>query len=104
MKPFSLFIKPYGFMRKRATQPFPATVLSFVLIGLIPLILSARSPERGAQEPPNVVLIMTDDQGWGDVRSHGNPKIDTPAMDQLAQEGVQFERFFVSPVCAPTRR
>ena len=85
-------------MRHRATQP-----LAFVLIGLIPLILSARSPERSGQEHPNVVLIMTDDQGWGDVRSHGNPEIDTPVMDQLAQEGVRFERFFVSPVCAPTR-
>jgi arylsulfatase A len=52
---------------------------------------------------PNVVLIMTDDQGWGDIRSHGNDKIDTPVMDKLAADGVRFERFFVSPVCAPTR-
>ncbi|MCH8960383.1 MAG: arylsulfatase [Bacteroidetes bacterium] len=76
---------------------------ALLLVALIPLILSARPPERGAHTPPNIVLIMTDDQGWGDVRSHGNPEIDTPAMDQLAQEGVRFERFFVSPVCAPTR-
>ena len=52
---------------------------------------------------PNVVLIMTDDQGWGDVRSHGNEKIDTPAMDQIAEEGARFDRFFVSPMCGPTR-
>ncbi len=52
---------------------------------------------------PNVVLIMTDDQGWGDIRSHGNADIDTPVLDRLAREGVRFERFFVSPVCAPTR-
>jgi arylsulfatase A len=58
----------------------------------------------GAQRKrPNVVLIMTDDQGWGDIRSHGNDKIDTPVMDKLAADGVRFDRFFVSPVCAPTR-
>ena len=57
-----------------------------------------------AQEKrPNVILIMTDDQGWGDVRSHGNEQIDTPVLDQLAADGARFERFFVSPVCAPTR-
>lgn len=58
-----------------------------------------------AAEPrrPNVLLILTDDQGWGDVRSHGNEKIDTPVMDRLAGEGARFDRFFVSPLCAPTR-
>ena len=52
---------------------------------------------------PNVVLIMTDDQGWGDIHSHGNAVLDTPVMDSLAAQGARFERFFVSPVCAPTR-
>lgn len=52
---------------------------------------------------PNVVLIMTDDQGWGDIRAHGNDGIDTPVLDKLAADGARFERFFVSPLCAPTR-
>ncbi|MCP4190087.1 MAG: arylsulfatase [Planctomycetaceae bacterium] len=52
---------------------------------------------------PNVLLIMTDDQGFGDVHSHGNPQIDTPVHDQIAASGARFDRFFVSPVCAPTR-
>ena len=56
-----------------------------------------------AREKPNVILIMTDDQGWGDVSSHGNPNLKTPVMDSLAKDGARFERFFVSPVCAPTR-
>ena len=54
-------------------------------------------------EQPNVLLILTDDQGWGDIRSHGNELIDTPNMDRIAAEGARFNRFFVSPVCAPTR-
>ena len=50
-----------------------------------------------------MLLVMTDDQGWGDIHSHGNDQIDTPVLDKLASEGARFERFFVSPVCAPTR-
>lgn len=54
-------------------------------------------------EQPNVIIILTDDQGWGDIASHGNPEIDTPVLDNLAASGARFDRFFVSPVCAPTR-
>ncbi len=46
---------------------------------------------------------MSDDQGWGDLHRHGNEAIHTPVLDALAQESVRFDRFFVSPVCAPTR-
>jgi arylsulfatase A-like enzyme len=52
---------------------------------------------------PNIVLIMADDQGWGDISSHGNPHIKTPQLDLLASQGTRLNRFFVSPVCAPTR-
>lgn len=58
---------------------------------------------RHSARRPNVVLIITDDQGWGDLHIHGNPQIDTPVLDKLSTESVRFERFFVSPVCAPTR-
>ena len=52
---------------------------------------------------PNVVLIITDDQGYGDLGFHGNALIRTPNLDALAQESVRFTNFYVSPVCAPTR-
>ena len=52
---------------------------------------------------PNVVFILTDDQGWGDLSLHGNRFLETPNLDQLARSGAQFEHFFVSPLCAPTR-
>ena len=55
------------------------------------------------KNPPNVILIMTDDQGWGDLGFHGNDSIYTPNIDQLARNSARFERFYVSPVCAPTR-
>jgi len=53
--------------------------------------------------PPNVILIITDDQGYGDLNFTGNPNIITPALDNFAAESVRFNNFYVSPVCAPTR-
>jgi arylsulfatase A-like enzyme len=52
---------------------------------------------------PNVVVILADDQGWGDLGLHGNRDLATPAIDSLAKQGACFDRFFVQPVCAPTR-
>jgi len=75
----------------------------FLLFGPITLCLAISAPSAAADERPNILLIMTDDQGWGDITSHGNPAIDTPTMDRVATEGVRFDRFFVCPLCAPTR-
>ena len=52
---------------------------------------------------PNVILIMTDDQGYGDFGFTGNEQIKTPTLDKLAKESLRFKNFYVSPVCAPTR-
>ena len=52
---------------------------------------------------PNVVVILTDDQGWGDLSIHGNTNLSTPQIDSLAQQGVTMENFYVCQVCAPTR-
>ena len=52
---------------------------------------------------PNVILIMTDDQGYGDLGCHGNPILKTPNLDQLHSESVRFTDFHVSPFCTPTR-
>ncbi len=56
-----------------------------------------------ADKRPNVIVILTDDQGWGDLSLHGNTNLSTPNIDRLATEGAQFDRFFVCPVCSPTR-
>lgn len=52
---------------------------------------------------PNIVFVLTDDQGYGDLSCHGNPIIQTPNMDRLHDEGVRFLDFHVSPTCSPTR-
>ncbi|NND32251.1 MAG: arylsulfatase [Saprospiraceae bacterium] len=52
---------------------------------------------------PNIVLILSDDQGWGDLSINGNENLETPALDAIGHEGAVFERFYVCPVCSPTR-
>lgn len=52
---------------------------------------------------PNIVVVLADDQGWGDLGINGNPAARTPRLDNLARQGTRFDRFFVQPVCAPTR-
>src|ERR1700741_5593520 len=54
-------------------------------------------------QKPNIVVILADDQGWGDLSVHGNTNLATPNIDSLARDGALFERFFVCPVCSPTR-
>jgi arylsulfatase A-like enzyme len=58
---------------------------------------------NAAERPPNVVVILADDQGWGDLSVHGNTNLRTPHIDSLARDGAVFDRFFVCPVCSPTR-
>lgn len=75
-----------------------------IAIGLAGVLLGARNlPADDREVHPNILLVLTDDQGFGDLGLHGNPWIDTPEMDQLAAEGTRLNRFLVSPVCAPTR-
>ncbi len=52
---------------------------------------------------PNIVIILSDDQGWGDLSINGNVNISTPNIDNLARNGVVMNNFYVSPVCSPTR-
>ncbi len=59
--------------------------------------------KKHTREHPNVVLILTDDQGYGDLRCHGNDKIMTPNLDQMYKESVRFTQFYTSPLCSPTR-
>jgi arylsulfatase A-like enzyme len=59
--------------------------------------------EGASQTLPNILFILTDDQGIGDLSLHGNDSIQTPNMDALLQSSARFDHFYVSPVCAPTR-
>src|SRR5512140_1489863 len=57
----------------------------------------------GGAAPPNIVLVLTDDQGYGDLHCHGNQAIRTPNLDRLHAESVRFTNFHADPLCSPTR-
>src|SRR5665213_1125995 len=69
------------------------------------LLFSLLSPlHLRAAQPPNIVIILADDMGWGDLGCYGHPSIRTPHLDQMAAEGMRFTNFYVAAcVCTPSR-
>ncbi len=70
------------------------SVLFFCFLGSIP---------NGFGSPPNIVFMLADDLGWGDVSYHAPDRIETPNIDSIAREGIELDRFYVAPMCSPTR-
>lgn len=67
-------------------------------------LLAAVAGLCAADRPPNVIFILTDDQGWGDAKFAGHPYVKTPNLDRLAKEGTWFRQFYVAAtVCSPSR-
>lgn len=75
------------------------SVCAGIILGLA-MVVKAAQPVR---DLPNVILVITDDQGYGDLSCHGNPWLKTPNIDAFASESARFTDFHVSPLCAPTR-
>ncbi len=74
------------------------------LVGLLLLGISPFMTMAAEAQSPNVIMIMSDDQGWGDVGFNGNKDIKTPHLDAMAANGAKFDRFYAaSPLCSPTR-
>ena len=69
---------------------------------ILPLLLIHASAATPATKP-NIVIILADDQGWGDLSVNGNTNLSTPRIDSLAKDGALLERFYACPVCSPTR-
>ncbi len=75
-----------------------------LLVMLSCYFITALTQTDAAQEHPNIVLVMADDQGWGDMAYYGHPHLKTPHFDQAAATGLRFDRFYAAaPVCSPTR-
>lgn len=77
---------------------------SVFIVGLLFLQISCLNVKNNRDDiRPNVIIILTDDQGYGDLAAHGNELISTPNMDKLYKESVRFTDFHVAPMCTPTR-
>ncbi|MEM0964931.1 MAG: sulfatase-like hydrolase/transferase [Verrucomicrobiota bacterium] len=78
--------------------------MGFSLLKPVALSLWLASGLGASAEPPNIVLIMTDDQGWGQTGYYDHPVLETPNLDAMAANGLRFDRFYAgAPVCSPTR-
>ena len=82
---------------------YTLVVCSTLIAVAAPLLGGGECEAAEAARRPNVILIMTDDQGYGDVGAHGNTMIQTPHLDRLAAESTRLTNFHVDPTCAPTR-
>lgn len=73
------------------------------LVHALSLLVLTGSALAANELRPNVVVVLTDDQGWGDLSVNGNTNLSTPNIDRLSEQGASFDRFYVCPVCSPTR-
>ncbi len=77
--------------------------LPFAILSASTLLMTNCTQADKENLPPNVVFILTDDQGWGDFGFNGNDQINTPVLDSLASESASFSNFYVSPLSSTTR-
>ncbi len=90
-------------MQKQTRRDFLKTV-GFTAFSILPFSGCLESQEIAQiSKQPNIILVLTDDQGFGDLGVHGNDKIKTPNIDNFAKQSVEFTQFYTSPVCTPTR-
>ena len=91
-----------SFLPRHQREKIIALVI-FALLAVGAQYLNPSTAKAQLNERPNVILVMTDDQGYGDLACLGNPILKTPNLDQLYRESVRFTDFHVSPFCTPTR-
>jgi arylsulfatase A-like enzyme len=78
--------------------------IKFFLLIIFGISLTNVSAQNNNQERPNIIIVFTDDQGYGDLASYGNTELNTPSTDRLADEGMRFTDFYVAAgVCTPSR-
>jgi len=90
--PMFTLMKPYFLTLSRLLIALP--IISPFIVG---------DADAAESERPNVVIVITDDQGYGDLSCHGNPILKTPSLDQLHSESVRLLDYHVAPTCSPTR-
>jgi arylsulfatase A-like enzyme len=81
----------------------PTIFFTLSFVGLTHVSLASLQAFELTVKKPNVVVILADDMGRGNLRCHGNSDLDTPALDKLQTQSVELEHFYGNPICSPTR-
>jgi len=85
------------------SRPNPWAIL-FAILAAIALSLAAIAVQAAEKRPPNIVFMLADDLGWGDLGCYGHREIKTPNLDRLAAEGSLYTQFYVAAaICSPSR-
>src|ERR1041384_6181905 len=79
------------------------SLCAFLMAGVLVLAAGAASLNGQRRVPPNIVIILADGLGYGDLGSFGSPNIKTPRLDAMAADGQKWTNFYVQPVCSPSR-
>lgn len=91
-------------MTASRTLLLAAITAAFVTAAFVTAAFETVAAHAAGAEKPNMVLVMADDQGWGDMAYNGHPVVKTPQFDRMAAAGLRFDRFYAAaPVCSPTR-
>ncbi len=94
-------------MKNQSRRQFLKTIglatASTGMLSVLPGCSAVGQSTAAKRKSPNVILVMTDDQGYGDLRCHGNPVIQTPNLDRLYTQSIRLTDFHVGPTCSPTR-
>jgi uncharacterized sulfatase len=90
-------------MTRSARNATKSATLLLALLPLAPPGARAQGAPRAQTDRPNVVILLADDLGYGDLSSYGNPTIRTPNLDEMAHEGIRLTSFYAQPVCTPSR-
>jgi arylsulfatase A-like enzyme len=99
-----LVLVPPGSNLNYSIAPVLSGVVLMIRICRVVFLVALWSLSSHAGDKPNIVLVMADDQGWGDMAYNGHPVVQTPNFDQAAATGLRFDRFYAAaPVCSPTR-
>jgi arylsulfatase A-like enzyme len=81
----------------------PCLIALLLVAAIVRATCAAPADDKLSAPRPNVVVFLADDAGWGDYSANGNTNVQTPNIDSLARDGVTLDRFYVCPVCSPTR-
>src|ERR1051326_2904466 len=102
-----IFVAFVSFCKIRVYQCLSVVGTIRLRFGVLPVFACLLVPSASSAAPatarPNVVILLADDQGWGDLRISGNTNLHTPNIDALAKAGASLDRFYVCPLCSPTR-
>src|SRR5262245_54064293 len=99
-----IFVRAYAYCLTRRRRAVRLTCMMVAALGLAVAVGIFGPAGWAAERGPNFVLVMADDQGWGDVAYSGNRDVKTPVLDEMARTALRLDRFYAAaPVCSPTR-